>query len=172
MLRAQSFMPAASFPPPLCEAAMHGPLRAAAPTACVPGCRTGAAPMQDFVSRHGGRVFELRAGEALILPPRVFHFARNRAPTVSINASYCKFEDLPLMFVRTFCWMSAFPKPHNHSVFGPGVGRLLEAVTDQVSAAERCAVPLACASHAHLPVNDCMHPPIHPSIHACWFTQL
>lgn len=35
-------------------------------------------------------MFVLRAGESFTLPPRVYHYARNRQPTVSINASYCR----------------------------------------------------------------------------------
>ncbi|KAG2436457.1 hypothetical protein HXX76_006760 [Chlamydomonas incerta] len=70
--------------------------------------------LQDLVHATGGAVLPLRAGDMMIMPPRVFHLARNREATVSCNFSVCTMESVPLTVAQTLARIEQSPRDVMH----------------------------------------------------------
>ncbi|PNW86437.1 hypothetical protein CHLRE_02g086400v5 [Chlamydomonas reinhardtii] len=79
--------------------------------------------LQELVHATGGAVLPLRAGDMMIMPPRVFHLARNRAATVSCNFSVCTMESVPLTVAQTLARIEQSPRDVMH--FDMDFARLL-----------------------------------------------
>ncbi|KAG2483671.1 hypothetical protein HYH03_017474 [Edaphochlamys debaryana] len=83
--------------------------------------------LQSLVRATGGSVLSLRCGDMLVMPPRVFHLARNRAPTVSCNFSVCTMDSVPLTLAQTLARIEQSPQDVMH--FDRDFARLLEDCT-------------------------------------------
>ncbi|PNH02219.1 SWI/SNF-related matrix-associated actin-dependent regulator of chromatin subfamily A member 5, partial [Tetrabaena socialis] len=70
--------------------------------------------LRSLVDATGGAVITLRAGDMLLMPPRVFHLARNCAPTVSCNFSVCTMQSVPLTLAQTLARMEQSPTDLMH----------------------------------------------------------
>ncbi|KAG2454647.1 hypothetical protein HYH02_000487 [Chlamydomonas schloesseri] len=70
--------------------------------------------LQELVHATGGAVLPLRAGDMMIMPPRVFHLARNVEATVSCNFSVCTMESVPLTVAQTLARIEQSPRDVMH----------------------------------------------------------
>lgn len=86
--------------------------------------------LMAMVNACDGAIFSLGAGDMLLMPPRVFHFARNRENTVSCNFSLCTMDCVPLMLSQTLSRIEDFPEDVMH--FDEDFALLLEDATGHI----------------------------------------
>ncbi|GIL57722.1 hypothetical protein Vafri_12877 [Volvox africanus] len=84
----------------------------------------------SLVQATGGAVITLRAGDLMLMPPRMFHLARNCAPTVSCNFSICTMESVPLTVAQTLVRIEQCPRDVMH--FDSDFARLLDDCTKAI----------------------------------------
>ncbi|GFR50189.1 hypothetical protein Agub_g12347 [Astrephomene gubernaculifera] len=87
--------------------------------------------IQSLLKATGGAVVPLRPGDMLIMPPRLFHIARNlTSPTVSCNFSVCTMDVVPSVLFETLAWIAQRPQDVMH--FDSDFARLLDDCTRAV----------------------------------------
>ncbi|KXZ42863.1 hypothetical protein GPECTOR_114g314 [Gonium pectorale] len=112
------------------------------------------ANLKAFVEATGGVVVTLRAGDFLIMPPRVYHLARNCDLTVSCNFSVCQMEQVPLALSLTFASIKCDSRDPSFMLFDKDFARLLEDCTKALlkkASQVKCANPHNATRYNRLP---------------------